>query len=216
MGGRRNFRADRCEACGLHPDLCLCADMPRVELQTRIVLVQNDHERTKPTNSGRLVHLMLPDSRLLRYAVRGETFDPSPLRDPEIDYFLIFHRAEEPPALTREECVPRRDRRRALVFLDGTWAQCSRMSHRVPGLADMPMRSLPPGPPSPWQVRAETHPDRMSTAEAVIRAVEIVEGAAPALQMRRWFYRVTAGMMYMKSMLPDPQMPASWAEFLGE
>lgn len=190
--------------------------MPRVELATHVVLVQNDHERTKPTNTGRLVDLMLSNCQLLRYAVRGEVFDPSPLCDPATDYFLIFHRAEEPPALTRDDCLSPPGRTRALVFLDGTWAQCSRMSHRVPGLADMPMRSLPPGPPSPWRVRAETHPDRMSTAEAVIRAVEIAEGPEAARRMRAWFYRVTAGLMYMKSMLARPEMPEAWAAYLSE
>lgn len=196
--------------------MCLCDSMPRVELETRVLLVQNDHERTKPTNTGRLAHLMLGNSRLLRYAVRGQDFDPSPLQEPDTDYFLIFHREGESEELSATHCRPAPGRRAALVFLDGTWAQCSRMSHRVPGLEAMNMLSLPPGPPSPWQVRAETHPDRMSTLEAIIRALEIAEGPAPARRMREWFYRVTAGMMYMKAMLPSPAMPEEWAAMLRE
>jgi DTW domain-containing protein YfiP len=190
--------------------------MPKIETRTRVILVQNDHERTKPTNTGRLAHLMLSNSRLLRYAVRGQTFDPAPLCDPDTDYFLIFHRDEDQAELSPESLESGPDRERALVFLDGTWAQCSRMSHRVPGLERMRVLSLPPGPRSPWRVRAETHPDRMSTLEAIIRAVEIVEGAEPARQMRAWFYRVTAAMMYMKAMLPRPDMPDEWAALLGE
>ncbi len=216
MGGRRNFRAQRCPACGLHIPLCLCASMPRLRLETHVVLVQNNHERNKPTNTGRLASLMLDASERLFYGVRGEPFDPSPLLDPGTDYWLIFHRPERSRILTRDRVVARPGRRRALVFLDGTWAQCSRMSRRIAALESMPMLALPPGPPSPWRVRGETHPERMSTLEAVIRALEIVEGPGPARRMREWFYAVTARTMYMKSMLPSPELPSEWAALLGD
>lgn len=210
MGGRRNFRAARCARCGVHDELCVCDRMPRVSLETRLLLVQNAHERNKPTNTGRLAALMLENSQMLHYAVRGEVFDPTPLESEALDYLLVFHREGEQEQLSPQTDWGGGGRTRALVFLDGTWAQCSRMSRRVPGLEKMRTVSLPPGPPSPWRVRGETHPDRLSTLEAIIRAIELVEGPAPAAIMREWFYLVTARLMFMKAMLRSPEVPPEW------
>jgi DTW domain-containing protein YfiP len=184
--------------------------MPRVSLTTRVVLVQNNHERTKPTNTGRLAALMLDNSELCFYAVRGESFDPTPLQRPELDYALVFHRESATPILSRTNPAPVPGKTRTLVFLDGTWAQCSRMSRRVTAVQDMPAYALPPGPPSPWAVRGETHPDRLSTLEAVLRALELVEDTDAVETMRDWFDLVTAGQLYMKNKLPSPSVPDEW------
>lgn len=215
MGGRRNFRAERCEGCGLHLPLCVCDRMPRVRLSTRVVIVQNNHERTKPTNTGRLAALMLENSELSFYAVRGETFDPSPLQRPGLDYALVFHRETDTPVLSPTDPPPVAGKTRALVFLDGTWAQCSRMSRRVPVVRDMPAYALPSGPASPWSVRGETHPERLSTLEAILRALELVEDPAAIEALRDWFYLVTAGQLYMKNKLPSPEVPTEWKRSSG-
>ena len=53
------------------------------------------------------------------------------------------------PVLDAEAIAARRaarpDAAPTIVLLDGTWAQCSRMSRRVPELAGMQAFALPPG-----------------------------------------------------------------------
>jgi hypothetical protein len=185
--------------------------MPSVRTEARIVIVQNRHELHKPTNTGRLARHLLVDSVLLTFGERERAFDFAPLLDPTLDLRLVFHREEPTAALARDEPT-RPGRRRGLVFLDGTWGQCSRMSRRIEALREVPVRVLPPGPTSPWRVRRETHPQRLSTLEAIIRAIAVVEGEAPAAVLRAWFHRVTARLMFMKGMLPSPEVPAAWVE----
>lgn len=185
----------------------MCAYLPRVETDFEILVVQNNHEVNKPTNTGRLVSHAFARSTVLRYAVRGEAFDPRELQRDDRRYALLFPRDEAPtlaPGLLGDP-VPLR-----LVVLDGTWGQCSRMSRRVPGLAEMPAYSLPPGPASHWGVRRASEPSRISTFEAVIRAYEALQGEAGAEPLHAFFDRLCAAMLFMKGKLPSPEVPAQW------
>ena len=67
---RRDNAEARCRRCRMHEVLCLCALIPRIETRTRLVLVIHRYEERKPTNSGQLAALCLPNSEVLR-ARRG-------------------------------------------------------------------------------------------------------------------------------------------------
>ncbi len=211
----------RCGECGLHEELCACAERPVVDVGFGPFIVQHNRERNKPTNTGRLVHLLMGSSTLTRYAVRGESFDTVPLERAESRDVLLFHRPAEEPPDARPELEwsrlrePSEDGRPwRLVVLDGTWAQCSRMARRIAPIAVMPMVSLPPGPPTRWMIRDETDPERLCTLEAVIRATALLGHRTEAVAMARWFQVVAARMQFMKGYRPRPEVPAAWADDL--
>ena len=208
----------RCGECGLHEELCACAERPTVHVNFGPFIVQHNRERNKPTNTGRMVHLLMGSSTLTRYAVRGETFDCAPLESESYRHVLLFHRpAEEPPdarpeldwAELRQPALDGRPWR--LVVLDGTWAQCSRMARRIAPIAAMPMVSLPPGPPTRWMIRDESDPERLCTLEAVLRATALLGHRDEAVEMARWFQTVAARMQFMKGYRPRPVVPAEWS-----
>lgn len=100
----------------------------------------------------------------------------------------------------------------ALIVLDGTWAQCARMSRKTPALRRMPTFSVPPGPPSHWGVREEIDEARLSTLEAIIRAIALLEGPSPARVMQHYFDRVAARMLHMKAKQRTIDVPTAWTE----
>jgi DTW domain-containing protein YfiP len=100
----------------------------------------------------------------------------------------------------------------AMVVLDGTWAQCARMSRKNPVLRRMPTFSVPPGPPSHWGVREELDDARLSTLEAIIRAVALLEGPTPARAMQHYFDRVAARMLHMKGKQRTTDVPQAWID----
>ena len=213
--GQRRFEATRCSGCGLHEELCACAERPRLRLATQIVVVQNNKERNKPTNTGRMIAQVLEGAELIRYGERGVAFDDGPLTRPGRDYLLIFPRVEDPSGCDPRPAPVLEPARLAaaastLVLLDGTWAQCARMSRRVPALAAMEGYALPPGPASHWGVRTASEPGRISPFEAAIRLIELAEGPGPALAMQTYFDRVAAAMLFMKAKLRSPAVPAAW------
>lgn len=206
MGTRANTRP-RCPDCGLHQELCACAQFPRLELGFDLVVVQHVRERGKPTNTGRLLAKMIPGVRIVHFPLIDRTFDEEPLSRPDTDYRVLFPRDD---AEVLQGVPAPAGRRRGFVLLDGTWHQCSRMTRRVPRVRDMECVALPPGPPSIWGVRTQHDQRGMSTFEAGLRIVEIVEGEATASPLRRAFEIVTARMLFMKGKLPTPDVPPDW------
>lgn len=222
--GQRRFEASRCSGCGLHEPLCVCALRPRVELGSKLLVVQNNKERNKPTNTGRMITQVLARSELVRYAVRGVAWEGAALRREDHDYFLIFPRVDDPegpepeappllePAVLAARRAARPEATPTFVILDGTWGQCSRMSRRIPEIAAMQAWALPEGPDSHWGVRQASEPGRISSFEAAVRLVELAEGPEPAARMQAYFDEVAARMQFMKAKLPTPEVPRAWLE----
>lgn len=168
---RRDNAGARCKRCRLHQSLCLCASIPRVETRTRLVLVIHRYEDRKPTNTGRLAAECLPNSEIV---IRGHEHAPS---EP-----IAFGAPYEPvllfPAPDAPMLAPPAPGQRpiALVVPDGTWRQASKVRNRVPGLRDVRCVTLPPDEPSIYRLRSEAHAHGLATAEAIARAMGILEG----------------------------------------
>jgi DTW domain-containing protein YfiP len=219
---QRRFAAERCADCGVHPQLCVCAQRPWLDLETALLIVRSNKERNKPTNTARMLPQLLRNAELVHHGERDVEFDASVLTRPERDYLLIFPRVDDPegpartpaPTLDAELLGARRSARPdavlTIVLLDGTWAQCSRMSRRVPELLSMQAVALPDGLPSHWGVRRASDPSRLSSFEAAIRVIELCEGPRAALSMQTYFDRVAAAMLFMKSKLRTPEVPDEW------
>ncbi|NVB39498.1 DTW domain-containing protein [Pseudenhygromyxa sp. WMMC2535] len=221
--GQRRFVAERCPDCGLHAHLCACAERPQITLGTEIVVLQNNRERNKPTNTGRMIPQLLTHSQLVYYGARDEPWRGEVLARPGREVLLIFPRVDDPegpnprpaPSLDAASAASFAGKPLTLVLLDGTWAQCSRMSRRVPELAALPAWGLSEAPGSDgghWGVRTASEPGRLSSFEAAIRLVELFEGPAPALRMQVYFDLIAARMLHMKAKLSAPEVPGAWIE----
>jgi DTW domain-containing protein YfiP len=165
----------RCERCNLPPQLCLCAEIPRVETRTRFLLVQHLVEARKKSNTGGVAALALPNSRLLTYGAPDEALDTAVLSEPGT--WLLF---PDGPAAPPDAPVPRQ-----LVVLDASWSQARRMSQRIAELRALPRLVLPPPEPGLLRLRDPTHPSGMSTLDAIARAVAVLEGPEVAAPLER-------------------------------
>ncbi len=207
---QRSRRRPRCLGCGLTPSTCVCDLLPRVRFATPIAIVQHARERFKPTNTGRLFARMAPDTAVLPYGMECPPFDPTPLEDRSVEWRLLFPRQGAPVLDPADR--PTADRRLGFVVLDGTWTQCARMSRRVPGVLGLPCFSLPEGPPSIWTVRTQRHASGLSTFEAALRAIELVEGSTAVSPVREAFAWVTARVLRLKGKPPSFRVPADHPE----
>jgi DTW domain-containing protein YfiP len=163
-------RVRRCPDCHLHRSLCLCALVPRVETRTRVVLVMHQLELNKPTNTGCLAVRCLPNSEVV---VRGrEASHRAPAPFPGLPLLLFPHAGAQPLERFRHGDQPV-----TLIVPDGTWRQAARVRRRVPGLEGIPCVALPPRT-SGYRLRQSVRPGRLSTMEAIARALGVLEGAA--------------------------------------
>jgi DTW domain-containing protein YfiP len=215
MAVRKN-RAGRCERCGLHLALCACDLFPRVESSAALVVVRHIGELHKPTNTGRWLADMVPGTVITHFGQREPPFDATALERPDVRFCVLFPR-EDATVLDadgvrglRAALAP--GQRLGFVVLDGTWHQCSRMSRRVPVVRDLPCVALPPGPASRWGVRTQHDARGLSSFEAGVRLVALVDGPTRAAPLQAAFHELAARMQFMKGRLPRPEVPAPWRD----
>jgi len=166
----------RCPRCLFQRRVCLCAAIPTVVTRTRVVIVRHHLERWRSSNSGRLAHLALPNSEIVDHGGLGG----AALLPPLDGAWLVFPEGE--PVITRPEPPPRQ-----LVVLDATWSQARRMFRKLAGLRGLPLLRLPDAPMPAARLRESPAPGRVSTIEAIARALRLIEGDAAAASLEALF-----------------------------
>jgi DTW domain-containing protein YfiP len=164
----------RCDRCALQRTVCLCADIAPVSTDTEFLIVRHVVERARPSNSGRVAALALTRCQLLEQGVHNAPLDEAPLRRPGLALLFPGGRLLQPADAGQL---------RAIVVLDGSWAQARRMRQRIPALRALPTVSLP-APPARDRLRREHLAEGMSTLEAIAETVALLDGPGPAEQLR--------------------------------
>jgi tRNA-uridine aminocarboxypropyltransferase len=166
----------RCARCLLLERVCLCPAIPTLPTRTRIVIVRHHLERWRSSNSGRLAHLALPNSEIVEHGGRGGIAALPPLDGA----WLLFPEGE--PAGAAPDPPPRQ-----LIVLDATWGQARRMYRKLAALRGLPVLRLPDAPMPAARMRESPGPGRVSTIEAIARALRVIEGDALAKPLETLF-----------------------------
>lgn len=167
---------ERCPRCLLQRRVCLCAAIPTVATRTRIVIVRHHLERWRSSNSGRLAHFALPNSEIVEHGG-----DAGTAALPALDgAWLLFPEGE--PTVRAPVPPPRQ-----LVVLDATWSQARRMYRKLAALRGLPILRLPDGDMPAARLREAPSPGRVSTIEAIARALRLLEDDACAAPLEALF-----------------------------
>ena len=180
----------------------MCAELPRIELPMEFMFVQHGVEYERPTNTGRIAHFMLPNSRLIHYATDAVPFDAAPLMQSDTEYHLLFPR-EGATELSLETLNDDSKKTQALVILDATWSRASRMSRRIDALQTTPCVKLPETRPGQWIIRRPSKSYQLCTLETAIRVVELMGRKEEAEAMLDGMKLVMSRMLYIRGMLTD-------------
>lgn len=149
---------------------CLCAELPEVRTRTRLVILQHPRERRHAFGTARLVDLALPDARIEVPRPRNSRALDAPLAVPADAAVLYPH-----PSAVDLATLPPDERPRVLVILDGTWAHARSLYRHNPWLEQLRHVRLHPSEPSRYRIRREPRPDFVSTVEAIVAALRILE-----------------------------------------
>jgi len=160
----------------LQQRVCLCAEVPAIATRTRVVIVRHHLERFRSSNSGRLAHLALANSEIVDHGGAG-----GPARLPALEgAWLLFPEGE--PTVAPPPVPPRQ-----LIVLDATWSQARRMYRKLDALRGLPILRLPDAPMPAARLRESPGAGRVSTIEAIARALRLLEGEEPAAALERLF-----------------------------
>jgi len=166
----------RCYRCLRPTDSCYCADLPSVPTRTRVVILQHPHERTHPFGTARLARLCLP-SASVHVPWAGFTGTLEERVDVPADAVVLYPHPDAP----RLDELPIAERPSTLIAIDGTWAHAKRLYKENGWLAGHRHVRLDPASPSRYRIRKEPRPDYVSTLEAIIEALRILEPETPGL-----------------------------------
>lgn len=199
MPGRKRL-TNCCYRCRMHTHLCICADMPRLDLTTRLILVMHYREIKKQTSTAVLALNTLANSEYRLHGLKHQELKLNDLDDPTRRLLVLY---PDPNAVTLSPSILKSDERPvSLLIPDGSWRQVARMRHRLLSLPYAETVKLPPGPPSQWTIRKTTHSDHLSTYEAIARALGIIESPPAQHQMETIFRLMVQRTRIMRGLPP--------------
>ncbi|UVH50339.1 DTW domain-containing protein [Pseudomonas sp. CBSPBW29] len=163
----------QCPRCLRPTTHCLCALIPRLDSRTRVLLLQHPSEVNHALNTARLAALGLLNAQL----VVGEVFEDlqALLNPPGYQPRLLFPAEDAQPL----QAYTPSDEPLLLVVPDGTWRKARKLLHLNPLLAALPRVTLAEGAVSRYRLRKAPGPGALSTVEAIVQALQVLE--APTL-----------------------------------
>ena len=167
----------RCPRCYVMQAHCLCAQVPRVDNRTQVVVLRHAFEASKSTNTARTAALALHRIRII---------DWEPGAPPDVDALLAsLGRAWllYPGASSADAGAGSKPD--AVIVVDGTWRQARKMLKTHPALLRLPKLSLPPVPSPVLRLRNAPTDDARSTLESIADALALLEGPRVGAPLRQ-------------------------------
>jgi DTW domain-containing protein YfiP len=161
-----------CSTCRLHPTLCICALVPRLQTRTRLLVVVPSGEARKPSNTGQLAARCVDGSTVQIVRKRSGPMPAPVVRSGELP--LVLFPAPDAVPITQYIGSPQPV---ALIVPDGSWHQARALQQRGP-LRHHACVTLPSLGPSEYRLRSEPQVGGLATIEAIARALRILEGDA--------------------------------------
>ncbi|HDS1683736.1 TPA: DTW domain-containing protein [Pseudomonas putida] len=179
-----------CERCQRPLAHCLCPLIPALDSRTRVLLLQHPSETGHALNTARLAALGLVNAELRV----GEVFADLDelLATPGYRPVLLFP-GEQAQALAAYGETD--DRPLLLIVPDGTWRKARKLLYLNPLLDALPRVTLAEVAPSRYRLRKAPEPGAVSTIEAVVQALNVLEQPARFDELLRPFEALIEGQI---------------------
>ncbi|UZE25229.1 DTW domain-containing protein [Pseudomonas sp. B21-056] len=178
-----------CPRCHRPQSHCLCPLIPSLDSRTRVLLLQHPSEVNHALNTARLAALGLNNAEL----VVGEVFEDLPrlLNQPGYRACLLFPGENAQPM----QAYAPSDEPLLLVVPDGTWRKARKLLHLNPLLAALPRVTMADGGVSRYRLRKAPGPGALSTVEAIVQALQVLEAPVGFEPLLRPFEALIEGQI---------------------
>ncbi len=173
-----------CTACKRPLKVCYCHTIQHVENRWPIHILQHPAESKHAIGTARIASLSLNQCQLQV----GESFDDEALVSVISDGaqpLLVYPGEQSQDLAELNPFLPR-----PLVFIDASWRKSRRMLLESPALMQLPKVSFQPQTVSRYRIRKEPDEYALSTLEAIVYALSVLEGNAdtylPLLDSMDW------------------------------
>ncbi|MCC7384056.1 MAG: DTW domain-containing protein [Deltaproteobacteria bacterium] len=167
-----------CYRCHKPASVCVCPHVSPVVSRTEIRILQHPRERFHPLGTARFVKLGMPNARVLvDHPAERSALKAALLAGPERVALLYPSPHARPLAELSENARPE-----ALILLDGTWSHSRTLYRAHPWLSALPHVCVAPPAKSLYRIRAEPFDDAVSTLEAIVLALRVLEPELEGLE----------------------------------
>jgi len=176
-----------CPRCYQRLEICICPILPAVTTRTEFLILRHIYEAERPSNTGRLVALAMPNSRIIPCG-GGTRIGLSPIDDEFLQVpgtWLLWPDGTGTQPDMSDLTPPDR-----VVVIDATWQQARRLYSSMPVLRTLPRLVLPEPKQYRDRLREQHRSDGMSTLEAVAAAVAKIEGIEAAKPLEKLYDEV--------------------------
>lgn len=164
-----------CARCGRPVVACYCAHVTVIPTRTRVVVLQHPRERHKAIGTARIAALCLPSAEIVvGVDFANDRHARTLLNNPDAPAVLLYPAADARDLRTDPPKGPV-----TLVVLDGTWHHAKTLLRENPWLQALPKVAFAPDKPSEYRIRREPREDYVSTIEALVQTLGVLEGEAP-------------------------------------
>ncbi len=160
-----------CEGCRRPTLVCLCAYLVTIRPETPVVVLQHPAERDKAIGTAWMVERSFGATRIVGVEMEDDPALVAALGNAKAPPILL---APGPSAIDLRAHPP--EGPVTLVVVDGTWSQAKKLLRVNPRLAALPRYAFSPRRPSNYRIRKEPAEHCVSTIEATVAALEILEG----------------------------------------
>ncbi len=163
-----------CMLCGLLPENCICASLPKIDTLTRLHLLIHTTETGRSTNSGQIAASCLINSRVEVFGKDGWFLDSSRFKEENKTSVILF---PEGGKVLSDNYLKTVDGKINLIVPDGNWKQARKMYRKVMNQSEFPTVRLPDGVLTSYHLRKEPRvKDGLATFEAIAMAIGCIEG----------------------------------------
>ncbi|WP_018692421.1 tRNA-uridine aminocarboxypropyltransferase [Algicola sagamiensis] len=206
----REFRArgsaiQRCSSCLMSKALCYCDSVHTVSSAVGFCLLMFGSEAYKPTNTGRLIADIIPQT----FAWKWSRTQPSEqlltlLTQEGWQPILVFphdevERARQCHEVLLGEQKSGTQKQPLFVLLDGTWRQAKKMFRNSPYLTQYPVLSIQPDTLSLYGLRKSDNPAHLCTVEAAVVLLEMAKEHNAAQALASHFQRFKTDYRQIRS-----------------
>ncbi len=170
---------ERCETCTQPVFCCYCAQISTFDPRISFVVLIHPIEVKRRIATGRMSHLTLQNS----FLIKGQNYSDDPIVNKLIDD-KDYHSVVLYPGPTSQNFSLLQEEQKAQMFpknkklrvfvVDGTWATARKMVRLSENLKYLPRVCFSPTKPSNFRVRKQPHPQCYSTIEAIHHTIELV------------------------------------------
>ncbi len=198
----------RCEQCLLDAQFCTCQFRQQLSSNSSFLLIMYDDEVLKPSNSGRLIADLIPDT----YAYIWSRTQPNRkildlINSPEHQAYLVFPGEYAYPEQTVIDLVPPPEKggqsadpkKPLFILLDGSWREAIKMFRKSPYLHRLPILSFAPEMVAKYGLRKGSRDFQLGTAEVASLTLAACGEVQNAASLDAWFELFIESSLYSRS-----------------